>query len=76
MALTNEQETKIQDVLELARSLPKDLTKFQHAFLFGDEISREKGFKSIEQSFEEYGSRMRVSDKQWKVINEIYEKLA
>lgn len=75
MALTQDQEEKIGDILEVARIQPALLNDFQHSFLFGDERSRTKGFKSIEESFEEFGSKMFVSDKQWKILNEIAEKL-
>jgi len=72
--LTAEEETRVADMLELGEDNPR-LSQFHRGFLFGDAKSREKGFKSIKEQYDEFGMKMRITDKQWKILREIEEKL-
>lgn len=73
--LTQEQEEKLKDVFDLAEVYFDKLSAWERGFLYGDDKTKEKGFKSIWELFEEKGSTMFLSDKQWVFIHRIWEKL-
>lgn len=76
MAITEQQEKLVKDVLDLAERKEHLLSNWDKGFIFGDEISKQKGFKSLKEKWDQYGPRMHLSDKQDELLRKMYDKLA
>ena len=75
MALSETQDSKIQELLDLCGYYEDKLTEWEHGFVYGSKESREKGFKSIAERYEEDSGAMYLSDKQWSFVDKILDKL-
>ena len=75
MALSEIQDSRIQELLDLCGHYEDRLTEWEHGFVYGNKQSSEKGFKSIAEKYEEEGMSMFLSAKQWEFINKIIDKL-
>lgn len=75
MALTLNEEKRLLEILELAEESPDKLSDWEKGFLWGNAESKDKGYKSIKENYEEYGPNMRISDRQWASLTKLHEKL-
>lgn len=65
MPLTFEETLRIDELIEAAKDQPSLLSQWENDFMQGMIESREK-----------YGNGMRISEKQWAVLDKIAVKLA
>jgi hypothetical protein len=64
MSLSDEQETKLANILETCLEGRKQLNDWERGFL-DDQAKR----------YDEYKSRMSLSPKQWAILDKMYEKV-
>lgn len=64
MALNDDQRLKLEMVIEGAKERFDELTDWEQGFLV-----------STEERYKEYGDNTRFSEKQWAVIERIYDKV-
>jgi hypothetical protein len=63
--MTEEENDKLELIINGWRDYPDaDLTKWEHDFM-----------QDTADRFEQYGSRTRVSEKQWEILDRIWGKL-
>lgn len=62
--MTQDETDKLELIINGAKEMWDNLNSFEQDFLI-----------SIEERFKEYGDRVRISYKQWGVLNRLYDKV-